>query len=159
MAALPFGIPENDLYDPEKLIVKPEISQITKQISICGQEMIPKARGYSAILNVATDSSYEPPPGVEYRKVGLSDDGRNDCDQIDRAVDTLHELIQQGKRVLVHCRAGVSRSPSVVAAYLAKYQGHTFNSALEVVKNGRSIADPRHDLWATFLMCNAKNKF
>jgi len=121
--------------------------------------MIPTARGYNAILNVAKDSTYEPPPGVEYKKVGLSDDGRNDCDEIDRAIDTLHELVQAGKKVLVHCRAGVSRSPSVVAAYLAKYEGHTLNSALEVVKNGRDIADPREDLWASFVMCSAKNKF
>lgn len=156
---MPLWIPDHELYDPTELIAKPEISRITKNISVCGEEMIPKARGYTAILNVAINSSYEPPAGVEYKKVGLTDDGRNDCDQIDRAIDTLHELVKSGKRVLVHCRAGISRSPSVVAGYLAKYEGHTLNSAMEVVKNGRSIADPREDLWASFVMCSAKNKY
>lgn len=143
----------------DSIIYRPEISRITKQISICGEASIPEAKGFSAILNVAAQSSYEPPEGIEYRKIPLKDDGSNDCDEIDRAVDSLHELIQQGHRVLVHCRAGVSRSPSVVAAYLAKYEGHTLNSAMEVVKNSRRIADPGDELWATFLMCNAKNQF
>ena len=157
MGACPFGIPWNALADI--LIYRPEISRITKNISICGEASIPTAKGFSAILNVAAQSSYEPPAGVEYRKVALTDDGGNDCDQLDRAVDTLHELVQQGHRVLVHCRQGVSRSPSVVAAYLSKYEGHTLNSALEVVQNGRKIADPNSALWATFIMCRAKNTY
>lgn len=154
---MPLRTPKHALAD--FIIHRPEISRITKQISICGEASIPEAKGFSAILNVAAQSSYEPPEGIEYRKIPLKDDGSNDCDEIDRAVDSLHELIDQGHRVLVHCRQGVSRSPLVVAAYLSKYEGHTLNSALEVVQNGRKIADPNPALWASFVMCRAKNTY
>jgi len=34
----------------------------------------------------------------------------------------------------VHCHVGVNRSPTVVLAYLMKYEGYTLKSAVEHVK-------------------------
>ena len=48
---------------------------------------------------------------------------------------------QQG-RVLVHCRAGVSRSATVCIAYIMQKQGLSLDSAYEFVKSKRPVIDP-----------------
>ena len=45
-------------------------------------------------------------------------------------------------RVLVHCVEGISRSVSVVAAYLIAHLGWTPNEALKFIKNKRRVAEP-----------------
>ena len=45
-------------------------------------------------------------------------------------------------RVLVHCVEGISRSVSVVAAYLIAHYGWTPNEALKFIKNKRRVAEP-----------------
>lgn len=45
-------------------------------------------------------------------------------------------------RVLVHCVEGISRSVSVVAAYLMVHFGWTPNEALKFIKNKRRVAEP-----------------
>jgi protein-tyrosine phosphatase len=45
-------------------------------------------------------------------------------------------------RILVHCMQGVSRSASVVAAYLMAVYGWTPQQAVQFVKSKRRIADP-----------------
>lgn len=42
-----------------------------------------------------------------------------------------------GQKVLVHCNGGVSRSPSVVVAYLMKDRNITFDTALSFVQASR----------------------
>lgn len=48
----------------------------------------------------------------------------------------------QKGNVLVHCTAGVSRSATVVAAYIVKEKKYTPKQALEYVKQSRHIAGP-----------------
>ena len=44
--------------------------------------------------------------------------------------------------IVVYCQKGVSRSPSVVMAFLMRHEGYSFDEALNHVKNMRSVADP-----------------
>ena len=50
--------------------------------------------------------------------------------------------INSGKNVLVHCRAGVSRSSTVVISYLIKTKGWSLAAAIEYVKSKRSCIQP-----------------
>ena len=63
-------------------------------------------------------------------------------------IDNIFDLIEQarvsGGRVLVHCFQGRSRSVSICIAYLIKYRGHSYESALDVVRSVRPIAQPSH---------------
>ncbi len=57
------------------------------------------------------------------------------CQILDRAK-------QEGKQVLVHCAAGVSRSPTLVIAYIMWSQKKTRKEAYEYVSVKRPIIDP-----------------
>ncbi|RGB39958.1 dual specificity phosphatase, partial [Rhizophagus diaphanus] len=54
----------------------------------------------------------------------------------------IYDAKQDGGRVLVHCWAGVSRSASLILAYLMNQYGCTYNRALNYVKKKRSIVEP-----------------
>ncbi len=64
-------------------------------------------------------------------------DGANDTAAFSRAVDSLQSLLQTHQRIVVHCRAGRSRSIAVVAAYLKKARGWEAHDALDYVKAKR----------------------
>ena len=52
------------------------------------------------------------------------------------------EARQTGTGVLVHCQAGVSRSPTIVISYLMKHTRMSMVDAYKLVKNRRSIISP-----------------
>ncbi|MEH6473150.1 MAG: dual specificity protein phosphatase [Halopseudomonas sp.] len=45
---------------------------------------------------------------------------------IEQAIDFLQLQIRQGRRVLVHCQMGISRSPALVLAYLQQHPCDSF---------------------------------
>jgi hypothetical protein len=61
-----------------------------------------------------------------------------------RCVDFIAQARRQKRVVLIHCFAGVSRSASVVIAYLmaAAAEGLTMREALALVKRRRPFVDP-----------------
>lgn len=72
------------------------------------------------------------------------EDGENAQSLFEDAVEALKKLTEQHARVLVHCHAGQSRSPSVVAGYLVKYKGLSPEEALAAVKAKRSCCISHH---------------
>ncbi|KAL7713004.1 Dual specificity protein phosphatase [Entamoeba marina] len=54
----------------------------------------------------------------------------------------LNECVVKKENVIVHCNAGVSRSATVVIAYLMKYQAMTYKSAFSYVKEKRKCIQP-----------------
>lgn len=70
--------------------------------------------------------------GITWRCVELIDGDGNDVRRLQQAVGELHELLASGS-VLVHCMEGVSRSPLVVASYLADKAARPFEDCLQEV--------------------------
>lgn len=62
--------------------------------------------------------------------------------ELDRLTALIHESIQAGKNVCVHCQAGVSRSVTVVCAYLMKYYGLGWIQAIDRVRDERFFICP-----------------
>jgi protein-tyrosine phosphatase len=73
------------------------------------------------------------------RVVHLTDGANRLCDFIE-AIATLEELVRSYDRVVVHYRAGRSRSIAVVAAYLKKARQMEVDEALQFVTSKREAA-------------------
>lgn len=64
-----------------------------------------------------------------------------------RLVQTIDDRVQQGKRVLVHCQCGVSRSASLIVAYgLYKNPGISVQEAYDAVKKRSKWIGPNMNL-------------
>lgn len=60
--------------------------------------------------------------GVKMKHISTPDYEPIAIDLLDEAVEYIHEQIENGKKLYVHCKSGKGRSPMAVICYLMKYQ-------------------------------------
>ena len=60
----------------------------------------------------------------------------------DDTYDFIHNTYENNGKILVHCEAGVSRSVSVMAAYLMRSLKITPKAALDIIRDHRVFAQP-----------------
>lgn len=97
-----------------------------------------------AVLNMAIEIAYAVPLGVLPVKIGIHDGEIVPEGAFTKAAQEIDDLCRRGKKVLVHCAAGVSRSVTAVIAYLMLTQGMTFRGALDHIRERRPQANPHH---------------
>jgi protein-tyrosine phosphatase len=73
-------------------------------------------------------------------------DGENDHNDYENAVYGVFDAYALGYRCFVHCDAGVSRSPSVIAAAIALDEEKSYEKALIDVRSTYKIANPNRFL-------------
>ena len=124
--------------------------QITDHIFLGGytaaeqKPLLQEVLKVSAILTVAQDMDMNFPEDFEYKVVEILDSEELELKQhflecigfIDRVVN------KEGKRVLVHCAAGVSRSASVVIAYMMHHHRIPLMEAFKMVRDKRPCINP-----------------
>lgn len=99
-----------------------------------------------AIIDVSNSSNSYPyktrsPPTV--LKLEINDTPtENILQHFETTYNFIYEHIEINRPVLVHCRSGVSRSATIVAAYLIQNQGITCEDALEIIQEKRPIVRP-----------------
>lgn len=84
-------------------------------------------------------------PAVAYHRLGLSDTPEADLGpQVLLVADMIRHARASGPhaRVLVHCVAGVSRSPAMLAYYLMKDEGMSLREALGLLVRARPAVRP-----------------
>ncbi len=81
--------------------------------------------------------------GVEWSWLAVQDDDEVQIGaHFKRICQDIDAVRSEGKAVLVHCMAGVSRSPTLVAAYLMHNRRITAAEALAYLKERRPCVDP-----------------
>ncbi|KAH9287678.1 hypothetical protein KI387_031795, partial [Taxus chinensis] len=70
--------------------------------------------------------------------------------------DYFEEVREQGGKVFVHCYQGVSRSTSLVIAYLMWCKGQSFEDAFQYVKAARGITNPNMGFACQLLQCQKR---
>ena len=96
------------------------------------------------ILNVtAKPASYSIPSGFQYKHLEAADNGFQNLRQFfEEAFEFIDSAKTAGTAVLIHCQAGISRSPTLSIAYLMKNYLMTMADAYKFVKTKRSIISP-----------------
>jgi protein-tyrosine phosphatase len=114
------------------------------------------SKGITAILNCTEehDTSRE---GIPYLKIPLIDFQPINPEYIPRAIRWIKEVIAD-HTLLVHCNAGIGRSPSIVVCYLCEI-GFGFQEAVRLVKTKRPDALPHRDLRSALMLAKKMASF
>ena len=114
--------------------------------------------GITHIINVTKDIPFYHEKSkhikIEYLRVPVDDEYGVD---LKKYFEETNEFIDKAKRkngkVLVHCQAGISRSPTIVLAYLFKIDKNgTPEKAIEKLKIVRPIVNPKLSFGAQLLV-------
>jgi len=99
--------------------------------------------GISHVLNVATGIEYEKSANICYRTIEILDlPEEKISNSLPHCFEFILNALDNGGKVLVHCNAGVSRSPSIVIVVLMKLKNLSFEAALEIVKKAKKDVRP-----------------
>ncbi|KAJ8355454.1 hypothetical protein SKAU_G00182480 [Synaphobranchus kaupii] len=78
-----------------------------------------------------------------YKRLPATDSNKQNLRQyFEEAFEFIEEAHQAGQGLLIHCQAGVSRSATIVIAYLMKHTWMTMTDAYKFVKARRPIISP-----------------
>ncbi|XP_056436945.1 dual specificity protein phosphatase 10 [Gadus chalcogrammus] len=78
-----------------------------------------------------------------YKRLPATDSNKQNLRQyFEEAFEFIEEAHQAGMGLLIHCQAGVSRSATIVIAYLMKHTWMTMTDAYKFVKARRAIISP-----------------
>lgn len=110
-------------------------------------ESILRRHGIKRVLTVMFNPSAIPierrVPGVSYKHIVKNDlPGEDMLCSFEEAFQYLKESIDSRESLLVHCHMGISRSATLVLAYLMRTNRWTFDCALAFLQARRAIVNP-----------------
>ncbi|KAL4640189.1 dual specificity protein phosphatase 5 [Arapaima gigas] len=97
----------------------------------------------TALLNVSRRET-EPPKGhFNYKWIPVEDSHTADIhSHFQEAIEFIDGVKQAGGKVLVHCEAGISRSPTICMAYIMKTKRLQLEEAFDFIKQKRTLISP-----------------
>lgn len=107
-----------------------------------------RANGFKRIVKMFADDGTYPGgfhrhQGVKYYVAAADDVATYDIRaDIVGAIKFIIEGVNAQEKILIHCHAGISRSVTIVVAYLMICRGQTLQTALGAVRKVRPIANP-----------------
>ncbi|MBK8902096.1 MAG: dual specificity protein phosphatase family protein [Anaerolineaceae bacterium] len=123
--------------------------EITPQLWLGGAPHYPRDykflldNGITAVLNIRAeredDVALYRSHGITYLQLKVLDVMVPSEEMIDLGVEFLHQQVEDGRIVLVHCAKGRGRSATILAGYLMKYEGMSFAEANEKMKKSRPL--------------------
>ena len=94
------------------------ITEVIENLYISGLESRQAIlnKGIRCVINISSECPVQDlGPSVEYEKVSIHDVPTTSIHpHFDRLTDRIHQNLQQGKKTLVHCYVGRSRSASII---------------------------------------------
>ena len=111
----------------------------SNQCCVLGLAAVLKKEGIAADISLE-EARLDQPFGVEaYLWMPIKNHTAPTSDQLSLGVRTLQTLVEQGKKVYVHCQNGHGRAPTMVVAYLIS-KGQGVDEAIALVTEKRPAA-------------------
>jgi predicted protein tyrosine phosphatase len=109
--------------------------------------------GVQHVLNLVEEGEYRPgereeveeamaQAGIHEQRMSLIDFGGLSAEELEEAVRTVNQWLDEGARVYMHCRAGWQRSAAVAAGVVAIREGVDIEEAMRRVQARKPTADP-----------------
>jgi len=127
------------------------MTQVTHRLYVSGQARAAELAAsnphkITAVLCVHQTMDYKQSPGIVYMHVPFDDGSPIPEKQFVKCLGWLKFMHENGHTILVHCAAGISRSVTILAAFM-HYEGiMDFNDALDRIKMNRPNASPAPDV-------------
>ncbi len=140
----------------ERVMSQPWFSQITPQLWLGGAPTYRRDydfilnHGITAVLNIRAerqdDTALYDRHGITHVQYRVPDVMVPDGATITDAVVWIKQQVDDGRTVLVHCAKGRGRSATLLAAYLMRHEGMTFDQANALLSAKRSLTklESRH---------------
>ena len=113
--------------------------------SASDEEFIQK-NNIGLIINCSKEikNYFESNENINYLRCAIYDSGDSRIEQYFKAtfIAIQRVLTKTDKSVLIHCKAGVSRSPTITIAYFMRLNKWSFNKAFSFVFQKRKQIDP-----------------
>ncbi|RSM19564.1 hypothetical protein CDV31_001451 [Fusarium ambrosium] len=101
-----------------------------------------QTNGITSVLSIGSTPS-EKIAGVTYYRISMVDSPSAPISEaIESAANIIDQVAEADGKVLVHCSAGISRSPTVIAGYLMNRQGMSLRTALAAIISARPTVCP-----------------
>ena len=112
-----------------------------------------KELGITRILNVTPVSNQlDTLESFQYKQIAVEDSHDvNMLQHLPEAFSFIEDARERGEKVLVHCHAGMSRSVTIILAYLMKYYDHSLESAYDFVKQRKGDIAPNFSFMGQLL--------
>ncbi|WP_435359372.1 phosphatase [Haloarchaeobius sp. DFWS5] len=127
----------------------PVVCEVDDASVFIGNVHATTARSFDAVLSLTEKRQ---PETTHYHP--LVDGPETDWPEFAAAVDETRAFLAEAGSLLVHCKAGVSRSAAVLATALAVEQEEPFLAGLDRVQAARPVAVPHpalHELGVVYL--------
>ncbi|KAF9390258.1 Dual specificity protein phosphatase 10 [Podila verticillata] len=108
--------------------------------------------GISHVLNVAVEIAQQSQEelveknGIRYHHLSWTHHQKNLSSEFPEAFDHIEQARSSGGKILVHCQLGVSRSASLVIAYVMKAENKSLTEAYDFVKDRSGVISPNMSL-------------
>ncbi|XP_041065914.1 dual specificity protein phosphatase 5 [Carcharodon carcharias] len=97
----------------------------------------------TALLNVSRDCAEYFKSKYHYKFIPVEDSATADMSShFQEAIDFIDHVRHTGGKVLVHCEAGISRSPTICLAYLMRSKELRLEEAFDYIKERRNTISP-----------------
>lgn len=92
-------------------------------------------------INLSIEKKETPPDNVSsYTWIPVVDGHAPTQEQMEVGASIINEAVKSKKNIYVHCKNGHGRSPTLVAAYLVRYQGMNADEAIRLIEKKRPEA-------------------
>lgn len=111
------------------------------RMSLCDTELDRIGITHIITAIIGVPESY--PQKYTYKTIPLLDTANEDIlSQFSDSNAFIHDALQSGGKVLVHCMVGASRSATIAAAYIISQTGHPPETVIDCMKRNRAVVQP-----------------